>query len=244
MGFKMIFENIYIILVEPETPGNIGSVARAMKNTGLAKLRLINPCDTDTIELRQLAHRSKDIVKNAEHFPSLKEALKDINVSIGTTMRRRSIKFPNFPPEEVAEKVLAYDKDTKIAIVFGRERTGLYTEELNLCQLHSTIPTAVQNPAINLAQSVMIFSYILYRESLKDKKSASYKPASHQAVESLYEHLSDALYKSGFIPRDDMQTFVSRFRRILGRTVPEYRDLQTIHKIIQMLSGEKKSNQV
>ena len=236
----MKFENIYIILVEPETPGNIGSVARAMKNTGLVKLRLVNPCDTDTKELRQLAHRSKDIVKNAEHFTSLKEALKDINVSVGTTMRRRSIKFSNFTPEEVAEKVLAYESDTKIAFVFGRERTGLYTDELNLCHIHSTIPTAVQNPAINLAQSVMIFSYILYRESLKGGKAVSYKPASHEAVESLYDHLGDALHKSGFIPRDDMDTFVSRFRRILGRTIPEYQDLQTIHKIIQVLSGEKK----
>jgi TrmH family RNA methyltransferase len=236
----MIFENIYIILVEPETPGNIGSIARAMKNTGLKNMRLVNPCDTDTKELRQLAHRSKDIVKNAEHFPSLKDALKDINVSVGTTMRRRSIKFPNFTPEEVARKVMTYESDTKVAFVFGRERTGLYTDELNLCQLHSTIPTAVQNPAINLAQSVMVFSYILYRESLKEEKTTSYKPASHEAVESLYTHLGDAMHKSGFIPRDDMQTFVSRFRRILGRTVPEYQDLQTIHKIIQMLSGEKK----
>ncbi len=235
----MDFKNIYIILVEPETPGNIGSVARAMKNTGLDNLRLVNPCDTDTIELRQLAHRSKDIVKNAEHFSSLKEALEDINVSIGTTMRRRSIKFLNFTPEEVAEKVLAFKKETKIAFVFGRERTGLYTEELNLCHLHSTIPTAVQNPAINLAQSVMIFCYILYRESLTERKKASYKPASHKAMESLYDHLSDALQKSGFIPRDDMDTFISRFRRILGRTTPEYQDLQTIHKIIQMLAGEK-----
>ena len=59
----MNFDNIYIVLVEPETPGNIGSVARAMKNMGLSKLRLINPCDTDTKELRMLAHRSKDIVR-------------------------------------------------------------------------------------------------------------------------------------------------------------------------------------
>ena len=132
------------------------------------------------------------------------------------------------------------DSGAQGAFVFGRERTGLYTEELNLCHLHSTIPTAVQNPAINLAQSVMIFSYILYRESLNERKTTSYKPASHEAVESLYAHLGEALHKSGFIPRDDMETFLSRFRRILGRTVPEYQDLQTIHKIIQMLSGEKK----
>lgn len=237
-----MLENVYIVLVEPETPGNIGSIARAMKNTGLKNLRLVNPCDTDTKELRQLAHRSKDIVQQAEHFESLELALKDIQFSIGTTMRRRSIKFPNSTPEQVAEKILSYSADTKAALVFGRERTGLYTEELNLCHIHSTIPTAVQNPAINLAQSVMIYGYVLYKESLQKPVTAEsdLKPATHEAVESLYAHLATALTQSGFIPRDDMGTFISRFRRIFGRTTPEYQDLQVMHKIIQMLSGEKR----
>lgn len=238
----MKLDNVHIILVEPETPGNIGSVARAMKNTGLSKLRLINPCDTDTKELRMLAHRSKDIVQSAIHFNSLKEALDDIQVSVGTTMRRRSIKFLNFSPEEVAREIIPLDDEINIALVFGRERTGLYSEELNLCQIHSTIPTATQNPAINLAQSVMIYSYILYRESKTKARKSSLKPATHEAVEKLYDHLSEALHRVGFKPRDDMQTFISRFRRILGRTIPEYQDLQILHKIIQVLSKEKEKD--
>ncbi len=236
----MNLKNVYIILVEPETPGNIGSVARAMKNTGLSHLRLVNPCDTDTKELRMLAHRSKDIVRKADHFNSLKDALKDIQVSVGTTMRRRSIKFPNFAPEQVVKEINQLGNDIKIAFVFGRERTGLYSDELNLCQIHSTIPTATQNPAINLAQAVMIYSYVLYRESSEKKpKKSKVKPASHEAIEKLYEHLNEALHRVGFKPRDDMQTFLSRFRRILGRTIPEYQDLQILHKIIQVLSREK-----
>lgn len=237
----MKFENVYIVLVEPETPGNIGSIARAMKNMGLSKLRLVNPCDTDTKELRMLAHRSKDIVRSAKHFVSLKEALADINVSIGTTMRRRSIKFPNFTPEEIGEMVTKFDDETKTAFVFGRERTGLYSDELNLCQHHSTIPTATMNPAINLAQSVMIYGYILFRQSKANNKKVNYKPASHEAIEKLYDHLDEALHRVSFKPRDDMQTFISRFRRILGRTLPEYQDLQILHKIIQVLSKEKET---
>jgi len=235
----MNFNNIYIILVEPETPGNIGSVARAMKNMGLDKLRLVNPCDTDTKELRMLAHRSKDIVRNAQHFASLKDALADINLSVGTTMRRRSVKFPNYTPEEITEIVTKLDDQAKTAFVFGRERTGLYSEELNLCQHHSTIPTATMNPAINLAQSVMIYCYCLFRQSKAANKKVNYKPASHEAIEKLYDHLSEALQRVHFKPRDDMQTFISRFRRILGRTMPEYQDLQILHKIIQVLSKEK-----
>ena len=235
----MNFKNIYIILVEPESPGNIGSVARAMKNMGLDKLRLVNPCDTDTKELRMMAHRSKDIVKNAEHFDSLKAALSDINISVGTTMRRRSIKFPNYPPEDIAEIISKMDDETKAAFVFGRERTGLYTEELNLCQHHSTIPTATMNPAINLAQSVMIYCYTLFRGTRANNRKVHYKPASHEALENLYDHLAEALKRVNFKPRDDMQTFISRFRRILGRSLPEYQDLQIMHKIIQVLSKEK-----
>ena len=97
------------------------------------------------------------------------------------------------------------------------------------------------NPAINLAQSVMIYCYTLFRQSRTSNKKVNYKPASHEAIEKLYDHLSDALHRVSFKPRDDMQTFVSRFRRILGRTRPEYQDLQILHKIIQVLSKEKDS---
>lgn len=236
----MKLDNLHIILVEPESPGNIGSVARAMKTTGLTNLRLINPCETDVAETRMMAHRSMDIVHHAVHYSSLEKALKDIHISIGTTMRKRQIKFPQFTPEELAVKVRDLDDDTKVALVFGRERNGLHNEELNLCQIQSTIPIMTQNPALNLAQSVMLYAYIFMREMEKSKSTAMYKPAGQEAVESVYAHLEQALHGVNFIPRDDMQTFITRFRRFLGRTVPEVRDLQMLHKIIQVLSGEDK----
>ncbi|MCB9057510.1 MAG: RNA methyltransferase [Calditrichae bacterium] len=237
----MIQENIYIILTEPESPGNVGSVARAMKTTGFANLRLVNPCATDVAETRMMAHRSMDIVHNAVHFSSLENALKDIHISIGTTMRKRQIKFPQFSPEELALKIKDLDDDTKVALVFGRERNGLHNEELNLCQFQSTIPIVTQNPALNLAQSVMIYTYIFMREMESSQNVNVYKPAGQEAIESVYTHLEQALRRVNFIPRDDMQTFITRFRRFLGRTIPEVRDLQMLHKIIQVLSGEDKN---
>jgi tRNA C32,U32 (ribose-2'-O)-methylase TrmJ len=85
----------------------------------------------------------------------------------------------------------------------------------------------------------MIYCYCLFRQSKAANKKVNYKPASHEAIEKLYDHLSEALQRVQFKPRDDMQTFISRFRRILGRTMPEYQDLQILHKIIQVLSREK-----
>jgi TrmH family RNA methyltransferase len=235
----MNIENISIILVEPESPGNIGSVARAMKTTGFTKLRLVNPCQTDTAEVRMMAHRSLEIVQNAYCFKSLKEALWDIDIAVGTTMRKRQIKIPYFTPEQVAEEARSFDYDVKLALVFGREKNGLYNNELALCQLHSTIPIATENPALNLAQAVMIYCYQMYCHLQVEKGEYKYKPASHEAIEKLYDHLETALVNAKFKPRDDMATFILRFRRLLGRTIPEFRDLQMLHKIIQILAKEK-----
>lgn len=235
----MRLENIIIILVEPESPGNIGSVARAMKTTGLKNLRLVNPCLLESAEMRMMAHRSRELVDDARHYSSLQEALKDMTISIGTTMRKRSIPFPKYTPEEIASKIKFFADDTNVALVFGREKNGLYNDELNICQLHSTIPILTQNPALNLAQAVMIYSYVLSRSLNKQETKPTYEPASSQAIEAVYTHLEEALNATKFKPRDNMKTFISRFRRLLGRTVPEFRDIQMLHKIIQILAREK-----
>ena len=179
-----------------------------------------------------------DIVHKAEHFKTLAEALKDIHVSVGTTMRTRQIKFPKYTPEELNEIVFKLSDNTKVGVVFGREKNGLYNEELNMCQFHSTIPILSQKPALNLSQAVLIYAYIFMRD-LGTKNNGVFEPAGQEAVESVYEHLEKALRKVNFKPRDDMQTFISRFRRLLGRTIPEHRDIQMLHKIIQVLAQEK-----
>ena len=231
--------NISIILVEPESPGNIGSVARAMKTTGFSQLRLVNPCETNAAEVRMMAHRSLDIVQNAAKYKSLKEALVDIDIAVGTTMRKRQIKIPYFTPEQIAEKADSFQENVKMALIFGREKNGLYNDELALCQLQSTIPIATENPALNLAHAVMIYCYQIFRNMEPGKSEYNYIPASHEAIEKLYNHLETALSNTNFKPRDNMETFILRFRRLLGRTTPEYRDLQLLHKIIQILANEK-----
>jgi len=235
----MQLKDICIVLVEPESPGNVGAVARAMKTSGLSDMRLINPCETDHVDVRKMAHRSLDIVHSAKHFACLADALKDCHLVIGTTMRRRHNKFPNYTPEEAVQKVFEIKDGLRAAFVFGGERNGLSNQQLNLCGVHATIPTATQNPALNLAQAVMIFANTLYRQSLKEAPHYRYEPASQHELTVFYEHLEKAIRATTFRPRDNMETFLSRFKRLVGRAVPEQRDVNTLHKIIQILEDGK-----
>lgn len=235
----MKLHDICIVLVQPESPGNIGAAARAMKTSGLSDMRLINPCETDHVDVRKMAHRSLDIVRSAKHFNRLEEALADCHLVIGTTMRRRHNKFPNYTPEEAVQKVFEIKDGLRAAFVFGSERNGLSNRDLNLCGVHATIPTATQNPALNLAQAVMLFANSLYRQSLKEKPHYQYEPASQQELAVFYEHLEKAIRATSFRPRDNMETFLSRFKRLVGRAIPEQRDVNTLHKIVQILEDGK-----
>ncbi|RMH64854.1 MAG: RNA methyltransferase, partial [Calditrichaeota bacterium] len=228
-------EDIIIVLVKPESPGNIGAVARAMKTSGLSRLRLVNPCDTDHADMRKMAHRSRDIVEQAGHFGHLREAIADCHLVIATTMRKRHNPVPRLTQEQCAQTVFRLEDGHKAALVFGNERNGLSNEELSLCGLHSTIPIATQNPALNLAQSVMLYAHALYRynQEIAENTYALY-PATQEQVEHLFDHLEQAIAATRFVPRDSLPEFLARFRRLLGRAIPEERDLQLLHKIIQI----------
>lgn len=231
---KQIRQNLHFILVEPESPGNIGAAARALKTCGFSKLILINPSDHQAVEAKQLAHRSKDILKNAAIYSSFTEAIGNKKLVVGTTMRTRNFKFPVFPPDEIARKILAVALENPVAIVFGRERTGLTNEELLQCHIHSTIPIATQNPALNLAQAVMLYAHTFFMQMNSAQSKYEYDPASQHELEIFYEHLSTSLQKVNFTPRDGMEEFITRFRRLLGRSMAESRDIRLLHKLLQI----------
>jgi tRNA (cytidine32/uridine32-2'-O)-methyltransferase len=232
--FQKISSNLYFVIVEPEVPGNVGSIARALKTTGFKNLILVNPCDLSHPEVEWMAHRSMDIVKNSKIVSSFDEAIQNMRLTVATTMRRRHFKFPFYMPEELTETFLAAGLDQPIAIVFGRERTGLTNEELLKCHLHSTIPTATQNPALNLAQSVMIYAHTFFLQINKVATGYTYALASQYEIEKFYEHLQASLKQVNFVPRDGMDNFITRVRRLIGRSQAESRDIRLLHKVLQI----------
>ena len=232
--FKRIRENLHFVLVQPESPGNVGSVARALKTSGFHQLTLVAPCELDTPEVRMLAHRSIDIVRQATVVQSFDEAIADKRLVISTSMRSRHFKFPYFTPAEISEKILPVAFEQPVAIVFGPERTGLTNEQILKCQLHSTIPTATQNPSLNLSQAVMLYAHTFFEKMNQVDNTYSYELASQHELQKFYEHLDDALRLVNFVPRDGIDNFITRIRRLIGRSMAEHRDVRLLHKLLQI----------
>jgi len=225
-------ENVYFVLAEPQTPGNIGAVARAIKTMGFTNLCLVNPADPNSNEARWMAHASGDILENAEIFDTLNAAVKDKHFVVATTQRERGFHLPFFTPKELAKKVIPISSEHKIAIVFGREQTGLTNEELGMCDAISTIPAHIRHPSLNLAQSVMVYAYEFYQASYEDLEKYQWKCATHGDLQILYKHLRKSLERVDFVPLDNWKNFQMRFSRLMGRANAEVRDVKVWHKIL------------
>lgn len=186
--------NIEFILVEPAVPENIGASARAIKTMGFRTLKLINPFDHLHVKSRMLAHGSQDVLEEAEIFDNLKDALEGIDFTIGATAKKRSVKFDYYDSRDIpgiVERKIGAVKN--IALVFGREESGLTNEELKLCDLATSVSLDDPYPSLNLAQSVMIYAYLLSPLQLHTKKVAHEKDPSEWAA--LKEKTKDLLHR-------------------------------------------------
>jgi tRNA (cytidine32/uridine32-2'-O)-methyltransferase len=233
--FEKIRGNVFFVLVEPRTAGNVGAAARALKTTGFKNLVLINPkIDKNNPETYWMAHQSQDILDNAIIVSSFDQAINDKHLVIGTTQRKRHFKFPLYSPDEITDRVYDCALSYPCAIIFGREHTGLTNEELVKCHIHSTIVTATFKPSLNLAQAVMIYAYTFFITQNTKDKYYRYDLASQKELEKFYIHLKDGMAKVGFVPRDNIDNFITRFKRIIGRSALEKRDVRLLHKLLQI----------
>lgn len=233
-SFNKIRENLTFVLVEPESQGNIGATARAMKTCGFKNLILVNPKEKNHPETLWMAHQSEDILENAKIVNSLSEAIADMHLVIGTTQRKRYFRFPFYTPEEISDNIEGITQKYPVAIVFGRESSGLTNNELTQCHIHSTIYTATTKPALNLSQAVMIFAYTFFKlQNVKDSKFRL-DLATTEEINHFYSHLQQSMHSVGFTPRDSMDNFITRFKRLLGRSMPEKRDVRLLHKLLEI----------
>lgn len=229
--------NIRIVLVEPEFPGNIGSSARALQTMGLSELFVVRPqCDPLADEARWLAHNSVGLLERMQIVDSLEQALDGTVFSVGTSRRTRRVWYPIYSPEESVSLARERCVAQPGAIVFGRESKGLTNPELALCSIQSAIPLATEHQSLNLAQAVLIYSNALYQSSLTPaQRSYEWQLAPHADVEYLYTHLAETLARLRFKPATTMEGYVTRFRRVLGRTPLEPRDVRLVHKLLSLV---------
>lgn len=243
----MRLEHLEIVLVHPETPANVGSVARACRNFGIARLCIVgSPGITEDGAARATAHACEDLLASARQVETLEEALRDHAFAVGTANRVRKGKLPPLEePVAVVPQIAEASERGLCALVFGCESRGLTDSDLARCTRLLRIPTAVDQPSLNLAQAVLSIAQDCWRHREGICLAA---PASHPTtaqddvspsigeLELLLRHAESLMAKAGFRPyAGDPETFRLAARRTLGRGNFERRDLRTMLTILKSL---------
>jgi len=221
---------IRVVLVEPKNEGNVGAVARAMKNFGVADLVLVKPCRLG-VEARQRAMRGFEILETARTVDDFETALKDTDLIIGTsgidTASEKRFARISVTPREFAPRVAKMNG--RVALVFGREDFGLLDEELRRCDLLTTIPASPEYPILNLSHAVTILLYeLLAAKAMKRAK----REASGMEKEKLHEAFESLLTETDYPPHKRARTQIM-FRRLIGRAVPSKWEFHALMGVIQ-----------
>lgn len=236
---------IRIVLVGTTHPGNIGAVARAMKNMGLAELYLVNPKEYPSERAEWRASNAQDILQGAHVVASLDEALSDCGLVVGTSARDRRIPWPLFNPRACAERAVAEAVRHPVAIVFGREDRGLTNEELQRCHYHVHIPTNPEYSSLNLAMAVQVIVYEL--------RMAAENPvplveewdmplADPKAVELFFQHLEQVMVETGFHEPENPRQTLARLRRMFNRIRPDKMELGILRGFLGAIQDRLKGH--
>ena len=230
---------IRIVLVNTSHPGNIGGVARAMKNMGLDDLVLVAPARFPHEEADWRAASAGDVLERAQVVDTLEKALADCQLVIGTSARGRRIPWPVLDPRRCAERAIgAAAAGEQVAIVFGREDRGLTNEELQACNLHLHVPTHEDYPSLNLAMAVQIVCYELRMlevagelpESECDEWDAPF--ATMENMERFYQHLEQTLIEIDFLDPAAPRQLMARLRRLYSRVRLDEMELNILRGIL------------
>tara|TARA_B100000795_G_scaffold270075_1_gene262532 strand:- start:89 stop:814 length:726 start_codon:yes stop_codon:yes gene_type:complete len=222
MSFKSNLINI--VLVETSHPGNIGSAARAMKTMGLSKLSLVNPKDFPSGDANALSGNARDVLDNATIYPSLEEAIKQSTFVYATSARNRSINWPTVNPEKAAEQIIdQVTGDKEISIVFGREDRGLTNEELQLANFHLEIPANPEYPVLNIAMSVQIVTYELFKNinNTEDREWRDYPEINSEDLQRLIDHFVETSIELDMIDPKNPSQIIARIKRMFSRLQPD-----------------------
>ena len=239
-----MLSHIKIVLVETSHAGNIGAVARAMKNMTLTQLALVNPKQFPCAEATARAAGADDVLSRATVHETLQEAIADCQLVIGASARSRTISWPEITPRECAKQVV-HDKEQRVAIVFGRESSGLKNHELDLCQFLLHIPCNPEYGSLNVAAAVQVICYELFVETgfksdvvVGDKGESPL--ASAEQMEGFYQHLQQTLLDIGFMQPEKSKSIMRRLRRIFNRTLLDNKEVDILRGIFKMAQNHNK----
>ena len=240
---ELIAEGPAIILVEPQLGENIGMVARAMANFGLAELRLVNPRDGWPSEkARSAASKADHVIDGTKVYETLEDAIKDLNFVYATTAREsygfKPVRSPVTAAERLRQKFRAGEKT---GILFGRERWGLTNEEVALADEIVTFPVNPAFASLNIAQAVLLMSYEWMKSGLEDLAETAFlpieqRPSTKEQVLGLFEHLEEALdARNYFHPPSKKPRMVDNLRAVISRRGFTEQEISVFRGVINSL---------
>ena len=239
-----MLSNVRIVLVEPSHPGNIGAAARAMKNMSLNQLYLVTPGKFPHPEASVRASGADEILDAAVVTDDLQAALADCALVFGTSARLRTLKWPQLDPHQAAQRICSACQASTVAIVFGRERTGLTNAELDLCQYLVHIPCNDDFSSLNLAAAVQVLSYEIM--SVSQQLSAQASPAvdelpvSQEEMQGFYRHLEQTLIAIEFLDPEQPKKLMRRLRRLFSRAQPVQSEINILRGILSAIDKQRR----
>jgi tRNA/rRNA methyltransferase len=233
---RVKMENVAVVLIRPKFSGNVGSVARCAKNTGIGKLIVVGgePLDREEV-LQRSTHAAADLVDGMERHERLEEAVAGFTWLVGTTARRGSARGPGVTPRDMARQMTDLSRNNRIALLFGPEDKGLSNEELRLCQTIVNIPTSEDFRSLNLSHAVMILCYELFLASVPSPAVFRPRLASSAELEGMYGHLRDVLTRIGFINRQNPEYWMLHLRRLFSRVQLQAREVKIVRGICRQI---------
>ncbi len=232
-----LLNKVRIVLVNTSDCRNIGSAARAMKTMGLTDLVLVDPIEMPNGQAQALAAGATDVLANAKVFSTLEEAISDCGLVVGTSARSRTLPWPMLEPRGCGEKLITEAQEYPVALVFGRESSGLTNEELQLCHFHVQIPANPEYSSLNLAMAVQTLSYEVRTSFLAHEQKAFSNTDNEEypivdETERFYQHFENALKATGFIVPSHPGLVMTKLRRLFNRARPDVKELKMMRGIL------------
>lgn len=235
-----VLGNVRFVMVGTTHAGNIGAVARVMKNMGLRNLILVSStdCGADT-DAKATASGAYDVVEEAHRCDDLAQALGDCTITVGTSARLGGKRTTARPPADVIPELLEGARSGPVAVVFGRESRGLTNEELKLCTHHMIIPTQAEFASMNVAHAAAVVAYELFTSSCRPIgfQARPFHTASLRAREEMYDHIERVLTRAKFLDEANPLLMMRDVRRILNSAAMDDRDVTIVRGIFRKIGN-------
>jgi len=249
---ESVLSRVHVVLFEPQNQINIAAVIRAMKNMGVASLRLVRPVEYDPYRVEGIAHDTADIIERIQHFDDLDAALADCVHVAAYTARRRAAKWVVRDPRESAAEVIASTAHGQVALLFGREDKGLPNEALDRARVVVNIPTT-DHASLNLAQAVLVALYELHiaagdatREIAPPRDDAPL--ATSEQYERLFDNAAQALEIIAFFKTRFPEHIMRSVRSLAFRANPDAREIELMRamaiEVVRATERERKQHRL